>query len=415
MKKQLFYLASALLFIYTEASSQNFTYQNVSIKKVTFSNGNLSIRKDDGTGKYTAPQWSSTASTQSPVAYVSGKAPTVSASFNISCANVPSAVYIRGNGPEGIDFPSVKVNVDASSTLSHGITYPATSSVKVFPSGIARMFNPFTIEWEVSFDNGITWKSAGTSANTLYVTRSTPQAENGEYKWFHTVFDLSCRNADQQSQDADIISHIWNEFTDHVVLNHNGDSLFYYKDMSNLYVSLEDLLAYKDAECFTFAQLFLAAIKIQGIVRTNNYVNITPRGDYACGYQIDCFLVKDWTFGSPSASSACASFPYKNTYSELIAYPYTSYTFITADVKDQKGIPGPCTPNPSSFFNNHQIAKIDGVYYDACYGVTFQSLAEIKTKAFSGWAFLYYDGSSNGMLATKNLNATDLMETITTF
>ncbi len=412
MKKKLCSLASLVLLPFA-AFCQNFNYTNVALKTVTFSDG-LTIQKDDGTGAYISPQWSSANTAQAPAAYVSGKAPIVSSTFSLTCSTAPDFVWIKGLGPESIEFPSTKVAV--GTTSAHTITYPATAGSKVFTSSIVRFFKPFTINWQISFDNGITWKSAGASANTLYVTKTTPQSAAGSFKWYHTVFDISCRNAQTKSAENDIISSVWNEFTDHIVLNWNNDSLFYYKTMNSPNVTLGALLKYRDAECYTFAQLFLSLIKIQGIVRTNNYIYIEADGSNVCnGYQVDRFLVKDWIFGTPT-STACQDFPYENTYTTLIPSPYTAYKFIKSDVKDGAGIPGSCTKNPSSFFNNHQISKIDGVYYDACYGVTFNKITDIKTAAFSGWSYRYTDGS--GVIhtfITKDMDMANLDETVETF
>jgi hypothetical protein len=410
MKKNLVSLAGLLL-LPIAAFCQNFNYSNVALKTVTFSDA-LTIQKDDGTGAYSSPQWSSASSTPAPVAYVSGKAPTVSSTFSLTCSIAPDYVWIKGLGPESIEFPSTKVPV--GTTAAHTITYPATVGSKIFTAAIVRFFKPFTINWQISFD-GTTWKNAGTSNNTLYVTKTTPQMASGSFKWYHTVFDISCRNAQTKSVETDIISSVWSEFTDHVVLNWNGDSLFYYKIMNSPNVTLGSLLKYRDAECYTFAQLFLSLIKIQGIVRTNNYIYVEADGTSVCnGYSVDRFLVKDWIFGTPTGS--CQSFPYENTYTTLIPSPYTSYKFIKADVKDDAGIPGSCTKNPSSFFNNHQISKIDGVYYDACYGVTFNKITDIKTAAFSGWSYRYTD--SNGVVhafITKDMSLANLDETVETF
>lgn len=415
MKKTLSTMA-AMAFIPLASLCQNFNYANVALKTVTFSGG-LTIQKDDGTGAYTSPQWSSANTTNAPAAYVSGKAATVSSTFSLTCSTVPDYVWIKGTGPEAIEFPATKASVGTTST--HTITYPATQASKIFESGVVRFFKPFTIDWQISFDDGKTWKNAGSSKNTVYVTKTTPQTEFSNtdvvFRWYHTVFDISCRNADKKSAETDVISSVWSEFTDHVVLNYNGDSLFYYKTMNSPYVTLATLLKYRDAECYTFAQLFLALIKIQGIERTNNYIYIDADGSSVCnGYRVDRFLVKDWIFGTPTAS--CQDFPYENTYSTLIPSPYTSYKFITADVKDGAGIPGSCTKNPSSFFNNHQIAKIDGVYYDACYGATFNKITDIKTQAFSGWSYKYTDNSGiTHALITKDMSQADLDETVDTY
>lgn len=415
MKKKLCSLVSLAL-LHIACLSQNFTYPNVALKTVTFSGG-LTIQKDDGTGSYGTPQWSSTLTQQLPVAYISGKAPTVASTFSLTCSTAPDYVWIKGIGPESIEFPASKVTV--GTTSAHTINYPATDGSKVFTKDIVRFFKPFVINWQISFDDGKTWKTAGVSENTLYVTKSTPQAEfnstDANFKWYHTVYDISCRNADKKSAETDIISGVWSEFTDHVVLNWNGDSLFYYKTMNTPNVTLGSLLKYRDAECYTFAQLFLALIKIQGIVRTNNYIYIEADGTNVCGgYAVDHFLVKDWIFGTPTGT--CQDFPYENTYSTLIPSPYTAYKFIKADVQDGAGIPGSCTKNPSSFFNNHQIAKIDGIYYDACYGATFKQLSDIQTQAFSGWSYRYKDSSGiTHAMITNNVNLAGLDETVDTY
>jgi hypothetical protein len=415
MKKTIFSLAGFALSV--ACLAQNFNYPNVKLETVTFSNG-LSIQNDDGSGVFKTPQWSSVLTKQLPVAYTSGVAPSVSSTFSLTCSSAPDFVWIRGIGPESIEFPATKVTVGTASP--HAITYPTTNGSKSFAKDIVRFFKPFTINWQISFDNGSSWKAAGTSENTLYVTKTTPQPEfNGSdanFKWYQSVFDISCRNADKKSVETDIISSVWNEFTDHIVLNCNGDSLFYYKTMNTPNVTLGSLLKYRDAECYTFAQLFLALIKIQGIVRTNNYIYIEADGSSVCGsYQVDRFLVKDWIFGNPTGT-ICKDFPYENTYSTLIPAPYTAYKFTKADVEDGPGLPGSCTKNPSSFFNNHQIAKIDGIYYDACYGTTFKQLSDIKTQAFSGWSFRYKDanGITHAMI-TKDTNLADLDETVDTY
>jgi hypothetical protein len=411
MKKTLSFLAGVVL-IPIASLCQNFNYANVALKTVTFSNG-LTIQKDDGTGAYGTPQWSSSNSINAPVAYISGTSPTVSSSFSLTCSSIPDYVWIKGTGPDSIEFPATKVMV--GTTSAHLINYPATKGSKTFDNGTVRFFKPFLINWQISFDEGTTWKEAGSSDNTLYVTKNNPQTASGNFKWYHSVFDISCRNAQKKSSETDIISSVWSEFTDHIVLNYNGDSLFYYKTMNSPNVTLGSLLKYHDAECYTFAQLFLSLIKIQGIVRTKNYIYIEANGTSVCGgYEVDRFLVKDWTFGTPTGN--CSDFPYENTYKTFIPSPYTSYGFIKADVTDAMGIPGSCTKNPSSFFNNHQIAKIDGVYYDACYGVTFNNISDIKTQAFSGWSYRYTD--SNNLVhafITNDVSLADLDESIYTF
>ena len=386
-----FILFSPLVF------SQNFQYSNVKVVSVSFAGNTLNIKKDDGSGSYTKPQWTATATSKSPVAYVSGNAPSVSAAFTFTCTNAPAFVHIRGEASDSITFASQKVTLTSTTANTYKLEYPETAGSHVFKQEVVRFFKPFVINWQVSFDNGMNWRDIGETKNTLYVTYKTPQAEAGEFGWFHTVYDLSCRNAQYKTNDKDIIAGIWTEFTDQVVLNYNNDSLFYYKNKSTPYVTLATLLKYKDAECYTFAQLFLAAIKIQGVVRTNNYVYIEAKGTACNGRIVDRFLVKNWQFVKTSSNAPCAEFAY-----------------TTGGLTKLPGIPGSCTQTPASHFGNHQIAKIDGVYYDPSYGATFSDLTDAKTKSLSAWGLMNSNGSI-GIYFTKDISLANFREVITTY
>jgi hypothetical protein len=379
--------------------AQNFQYANVKVVSVSFTGNNLNIKKDDGSGSYTKPQWTAAAIDKSPVAYASGEAPKVSASFTFQCSNAPAFVYLRGEASDSMLFPSQKVTLTNSSTNLYKLEYQESTGSHIFTQGIVRFFKPFVINWEISFDNGVNWRTIGETKNTLYVTYKTPQTEAGEFGWFHTVYDLSCRNAQHQSTEKEIIAGIWTEFTDQIVLNYKDDSLFYYKNLSTPNVTLATLLKYRDAECYTFAQLFLAAIKIQGIVRTNNYVYLEPKATNVCnGKSVDRFLVKNWSFVTATSNPPCSAFPYG-----------------TSGIKKLPGIPGSCTKSPASHFGNHQIAKIDGVYYDPSYGATFSNLSELKTKSLSAWGLMVFANSTVNLYFTKDLSVCEMGETISTY
>ena len=408
-----FSLALSLLLAVGILSAQNFTYPSINIDAVVFS-GDLDIKKDDGTGSYSTPQWDS-AGTRNPVAYVSGQSPIVSAAFTMDCLYAPDSVTVRAIGPDSVMYPAVKLPVIFKSGTLFNIYYPTSFCLTAFDSGVVDYFKPYTIQWEVSFDGGTSYREIGKTENTVYVVRDNPMAETTRFKLFHTVYDISCRNAVGMNTEKGIIDSVWTEFTDNIVLNHNGDSLHYYKPMSTGNTSLPLLMKYRNAQCYTFAQLWLACLKIQGIVRTNNYVYITPINNTVCSRTVNRFIVKNWTFDSATATAECSAFPYKNTYTSLLPSPYTKYTFLTEDVSDSIGIYGSCSLNPSSYFNNHQISYIDGVYYDACYGVTFNSTTEIPTKAFSGWGYRYSSGGVTHALFTNDMTQSSLRVVVSTF
>lgn len=396
--------------------SQEFSYGNIYVESASFSGGNLLIRKDDGSGDYSStPHYSTSFTDQKPIAYASGNAPTITANFIFECDNAPDSITVRGIAPDGLTFPATKVPLNLVGGSVHSFTYPTTSADDVFTAAESRYFETYKIGWDVSFDDGSEWRAADSTSNTMYVTHTNPMSEGSDFKYWRTIYDISCRNTDGLSTESDIIAGIWSDFTDQVMLTWNGDSLHYYNPMYTFNTSLAALLEFHNAQCYTYAKLFLASIKIQGIVRTNNYVYITPIGNTVCGNTVNRFLVKNWDFSTPSASGECPAFPYKNTYTTLLPYPYTSYAFDTEDVSDMAGIDGQNSPNPSSYFNNHQICYIDGVYYDPSYGVSFATFDDIAPTAFDGWGYRYTSGWTKHCLFTDDLSLSELISSVTTY
>ena len=408
--KYYFLLVVFLFSTFNSAFAQNFKY-DFQATEIKFSgSGAIAVRHDSLATIYATAHWRNTG-LREPAAFVSGTAMSVTANFEFNCAKAPDSICIRGLGSDTINFPKATVALTPLSG-TYSCSYPVTSATKIFPAGVVNYYGGFSIYWEISMDKGMSWMRADTTVHKVYVTKNIPMPETGNFKYFHTILELSCKNAKGQTTDTGIISKCWNEFTDQIVLNHNGDSLHYYKNYVTSNTVLPLLLRYRTAQCYTFAQLFASMIKIQGISRTNNYVFITPKTMTSpCGGNVNRFLVKNWKFGMKSDSSACPSYPYKNTYSGSILTT-SGYMFTSADVTDQSGINGSCNKNPSSFFNNHQICKFDGIYYDACYGVKFNALIDIKTAAFDAWGVQVAPGSYN---FTNDMSKTDLAETISTF
>lgn len=395
------------------AAAQNFEYADLKLSQVTFSGDNLPIKKDNGTGSYSGPQYIRASGVSNPVAYPSDNKPRVQANFIFTCSQAPDSIYIRGIGPNEMLFAYKKVAINGTAG-AYNFTYPATYGNVKFLLDKIDYFKPYVINWEISFDNTY-WRFIDSSANTLYVTRGNPMSETYSFKLFETVYDISCRNAVGSTTETATIAAIWTEFTDQQVLNVDGDTLLYYRVMNTSNTSLPALLKYKDAQCYTFAELFLACMKIQGISRTNNYINITPNGDSYCGNTVNRFIVKNWDFGTPTAAALCSNFPYTNQYTNLIPYPYNAYSFTYEEVSDADGLPGPGNSNPSSYFNNHQIAYVDGVYYDACYGVSYPTLAAYTAACIEGWSYRYPSGGAYHCFFTNDMSLNAFSPSATTY
>jgi len=382
-----FFLLLFSLIVFGFASSQNFEY-DVAVNSVTFSGDNMyAIHKDDAYAYINNDyNWKDDGTTIA-AAFPSGAYIQATATLTLTCANMPTDIYVRGTGPEGINFPSQHAAVGGST-----ITYPATASVIPFEENKVRYFEHFTIQWEISFDT-IHWYAAGSSDSRVYVTWHDAATESpgtyGEFKYFLSVFHIACKNADGATTEEEIVEKVWSDFVDHSVLNYYDLPLHYYKDIYTFNVFLYTLLKDRDGECYTWAQLFLAALKINGISYPNNYLNITAAYmPNECGTpSASGFLVKTWTFVLPPAGN-CDFMPYTNIWD----YPSetdTSYLFMYEEVVDEPGILGQTAANPASVFGNHQLAIIGDKIYDPCYGVIYNSVDEIYENALSGW--WYYD------------------------
>jgi hypothetical protein len=99
------------------------------------------------------------------------------------------------------------------------------------------------------------------------------------------------------------------------------------------------------------------------------------------------FLVREWNFAPGGGISGHATLTYLNlppTGADWPGIVNGTYVWRFPEVTDAPGLPGQGTVDPASFFGNHQVVKINGVYYDPSYGTTYNSLAEIDDQAVSG-------------------------------
>ena len=231
LKTCLLWQAAVVLWTFLLSSnklkSQGFNYE-VAVEYVSFSGSNYQeIVKDDGLGTLSAPHWSESG-VRKPVSYRSGSQPMVSATFSVNnCLATPNqSVVITGIG-NGFSFPVATV------PLASTIVYPATYANQSFTNYKIDFWDSnFVINWKVSFDGGDTWQDAGTSDHTVYVTWKKPKAANlaQGYDWFHTLFKVSCSNAQGvQSVAEDIAQLVFNEYSDRKVFRADGAPLYYYK------------------------------------------------------------------------------------------------------------------------------------------------------------------------------------------
>lgn len=135
----------------------------------------------------------------------------------------PNQVYIKGNGPGGIDIPATKASVAGNSVFISGV-----AASTPFPANKTGYYNPFSIQWEVSFE-GIagTYHDAGTSENVIYVSLSDtgPSAVT----LFRTTVHLACGRPGAVDADQ-AVANSWSMFTGRNVCKWNetsGNMTFY--------------------------------------------------------------------------------------------------------------------------------------------------------------------------------------------
>ncbi|MBS1914035.1 MAG: hypothetical protein JST22_18755 [Bacteroidetes bacterium] len=315
------------------------------------------------------------------VAYVSGSYPEVGATIEMAHRSFTTRVLMRGHGPDGMAFPPLPAVVRESGGTTV-VIYPPHPSTIPFDPGTVCCYDPFTISWEFSADDGTTWTRAGESSATIYVTRGRPAPENPEmgFGYIESLFDISCRSAHGYSSEADIVQHVWSEFTDLVVRTKKGDTLsFYPHKQNNQQETTAGLILCKSGVCFAWAHLLIDLLRIQGITRRGSYVVLSAPNTASCGPVIG-MLMPNCTFGTPSAAATCPDFPYLAAF----ARPLTG-DLIGPDVFSKPGLAGQGEPDPMSLFHDHALVLIDGVYYDPSYGRTFASLDEF-VNSIAGWA-----------------------------
>lgn len=341
---------------------------SLAVDKVTFGavTGAIHDVALDATGAaYPTPHWKRNRATQSPTCYERAAKMKVTVKFT-AATGVTGSVKVRGSG-SGFSFASTDAPVSSGT-----VTVSDWAADKAFANTV-DIFDPMDLLWEVSVDGGTTWTSGGTSSNQTYITLGSPATTT----IYHTLAQIGCQNAKGQNAEAQTIVKVWGAFTGRDVRRIDGTRLTYYADYTTTNVTTASLLTNGDGQCGAWAKLFLDMLKVQGIDQANEYIIFQPMNSSG-------FLVKNWNIPAAGGISGVPGYPFLNVQDNPLVGK-TSYNFKYAQVTDQAGIPGQGTANPASLFGNHQIVKLDGIYYDPSYGVTYANFAAIKGAAIDGF------------------------------
>lgn len=342
---------------------------SVTVIKIVLTNmsfsGGWDLTRDTG-GVYPSPHWTTTNS--SPYLYQRSTQINVTATFKVEPSNFPGNIIISGDGPGDFDFTNVTV------TASDGLAvYPATNSIGTLTNYV-DFWNPMQINWTYSIDTSSNCY-AGSSSNMVYVCLTNPVSAPTLY---HTVVHLAC-SVGHATNEEQAVANSWSQLMNHNFKTWDGGTLYYYKPGSNFYNTLTtvlELLSTSNGNCAAWRNLFRDSLMVNDIASSDIKV-ISPGQD---------FLVKDWTYGSPSLTNE-AAYKWKlqfatNTF-DMVPVPTNS---VYGDITSLSTLEGQNTYPPSEkAFGCHYILLYNNIYYDPSYGVTYNGTNDFQTKAVDGY------------------------------
>ena len=255
--------------------------------------------------------------------------------------------------------------------------------------------------WEVGFgeagtpDSNLSWERCYTE-HELYLTWKQAPPQETEVTFYETVLHIGCTNANGKSDDQQIVSSIWNEFTDCSVIRKGGlDPMTYWGSAAfdstySRQQGTRQLLRLNGGRCGDWAPFFCDLLAVHGIALQKKVIYIQ--------YESVGFLVKNWKFESEGTSG-----------NSIFPFLQTEYTKCY-------GIPGQGNDNPKAYFTNHALVWSPNMktLFDPSYGSLIETSDSIEyaircyqINSFSG----FYQGNDvTHNMATNDVNSFSLMQ-----
>jgi Bacterial TSP3 repeat len=282
----------------------------VSLDQLSFSGPKYhELKSDDLTLTYSAPHWktagpgellfpSAAINVQAgarnySLAYTSGSKATVAGKFQLSTAAPTNLPYrVRATSPGGISIPATLLT---SGLLGELILAP-TESTTAFPAGISKFYDKsaattaFDLKWELSVNNGA-WIRLINTYHQLYLTKNDPNLVASASSCatplpgnLETAFYLACHLSNGKTLDDDIVTTIYDEFTDRQVYGVHkitgdpaGVSLNYHGDARREFLGRTGhLLTCGRSVCRGWADFLKQVISIHGITASTINLSVTP-------------------------------------------------------------------------------------------------------------------------------------------
>ncbi len=359
-----------------------------------------------------------------PAAYVSACKAKISCLLELNCIpTIGNDFYAFANGSNGYNFPPIKL----VSQGNNYYLYPITECVKEFPINFIQFYDKFRLSWTIVEKNNnieIRRINIGYTENQLYVTKGFPilglifpQDQYSETFVHHSTIHLSCKNAIDKSDDDEIVSKIYDEFTDRNVQKLNGTKPMQYwgPGIFNLFPGcrpVSGLYKYENATCGTWAYLMADMIRIQGIsgsdvsiVDWNYSLNSIQIDDFDLDKAnfflndvdlISCKLIDDTNNGFYAGLLVnnwnLINEKFVMSEMDAVRMPITpEYSILISNGKfipwvEEDGALAQGNNDPLSEFDNHAIIKYNGEYYDPSYGSIIAGNANLwESTALSGF------------------------------
>jgi len=363
-----------------------------------------------------------TVSVADPVAYVRGSTMQATVSFTLN--PIPPS-----------PIPSARIEgaiAGLGKFVANGVLIPAAPPWSVIVTAdtalpsTTNFYNPMAVAWSLSADGtpcALNCTAIGTSSNPVYVTLATPTVA----PLVSTFLQLAVGNGGASTQAA-AFQQTWSQFYTGTgpanVTTWDGRSLYYYPFGVGFDSCAPSALAILTTEkgagqCNSFAQLFEAAIAVNGIQC------LTPGAPLCNNATVsiingNLMLVKDWSF-TGAGTSGNSGYPFNLVLNPLdggagMVFADDPTQTQYGDLTSQSTLYGQNTRPPSEkIFRFHFIVKVDpslcppgqGPYFDPSYGAWYDSAADFENKAIFGYA--EFVGPSPGNWAAKQRQATDTL------
>jgi len=372
-------------------------------KEVSFTN-DITIFKDTvgSTPQIVDPVWkdTNTAAQNDPVAYVRNT--NMQATVKFAVSPVPTQA-INGITIEGAVSGLGKfVKTGVSIAAGQSVLTVTDITIDTALPNTTKFYDPMTISWRHMTDGSSCPRCTndGNTANKVYVTLATP---------LQTVYLTSLSFAvsqDGATDQATAFQKSWAQFTGPAnIKTWDNRTLFYYRDgvnFSDCALDEVDLLTSTNGsgQCGSFAYLLKGVLAVNGINST-----------FVTAYANDGldFLVKDWTYATPSFSPTDI-FPWKlvlNPSAPGLDMVPKQPGNVYGDLTSLSTLKGQNTAPPSEkIFFKHFIIKVSltGVtpsYYDPSYGGTYTDQDDFENKAVDGYVAPHVPGDASNAFRIK--------------